>query len=61
MQTFFLNAQVCIYSLADLIIGHWVEMTFIGACICKKCYIDYRRKLHSIKSERFEGVYWKHR
>ena len=26
----------------------------------KKCYIDCRRKLHSIKSERFEGVYWKH-
>ena len=23
-------------------------------------YIDCRWKLHSIKSERFEGVYWKH-
>ena len=27
----------------------------------KKYYIDCRRKLHAIKSERFEGVYWKHR
>ena len=26
----------------------------------QKCYIDCRRKPHSIKSERFEGVYWKH-
>ena len=25
-----------------------------------KYYINCRRKLHSIKSERFEGVYWKH-
>ena len=40
------NAHVSIYSLADLNIGHWVEMT--GVLVTP------------IKSERFEGVYWKH-
>ena len=31
MQNFKINAQVCIYSLADLkILGHCVELTFEG-------------------------------
>ena len=29
MQNFKRNAQVCIYSLADLNIGHCVELTFL--------------------------------
>ena len=29
MHTFVLNAQVCIYSLADLNIGHCVKFTFL--------------------------------
>ena len=33
---------------------------FIFKHFLQKCYLDYRRTLHSIKSERFEGVYWKH-
>ena len=30
MQNFKKNAQVCVYSFADLNIGHYVEMTFFG-------------------------------
>ena len=29
LQNCFLNAQVCMYSLADLNIGHCVELTFL--------------------------------
>ena len=30
MQIFFLNAQVCMHSVADLNIGHCVELTFFN-------------------------------
>ena len=35
MHNFFLNAQICIYSLADLNIGNYVELTFLESKLGK--------------------------
>ena len=35
MHNFFLNAHICIYSLADLNIGNYVELTFLESKLGK--------------------------
>ena len=54
-----IHPQISDFIKCSLCNEHFLQIN-VWKFICNFFYIDCRRKLHLIKSERFESLYWKH-